>query len=60
MAKETGFRKTTFGRVTLTALLCGMAFNAIAAEPAWNPGAIRECDRAGLVDYMQRHHECGL
>jgi hypothetical protein len=36
--------------------LCFMAAFALdAAEPAWNPAAIKECGRACLVDYMNRY-----
>jgi hypothetical protein len=37
-----------------------------AAEPAWNPAVIKECDRACLVDFMNRYmdaiykHDPGL
>ena len=33
-------------------LLRGMV---LAAEPAWNPSAIKECNRACLVDFMNRY-----
>jgi hypothetical protein len=33
-------------------LLCGIV---LAAEPAWNPSAIKECNRACLVDFMNRY-----
>jgi hypothetical protein len=29
----------------------------LAAEPAWSPAAIKECDRACLVDYMNRYRD---
>ena len=34
------------------ALLCGLAFQTVAAEPEWNRAAIKECDRACLVGIM--------
>jgi hypothetical protein len=47
--------KMTFGGIWVCALLAGMAFNMAAAEPAWNPATVKECDRACLVDYMDRY-----
>jgi hypothetical protein len=48
--------KITFVAAGAVLLLCGMAPVVIfAAEPEWNPAAIKECDRACLVDYMNRY-----
>lgn len=46
----------TFKAIAVGAVLCGMAAVGIfAAEPEWNPAAIKECDRACLVDFMNRY-----
>jgi hypothetical protein len=44
--------KSTFIVIGAAMLLCGVA---AAAETEWNPAAARECDRACLVDYMNRY-----
>src|ERR1700676_1588367 len=36
-------------------LLGVLALPIVAAEPEWNPAAIKECDRACLVDFMNRY-----
>jgi hypothetical protein len=48
----------TFRSFAAGAALCGIAAIGIfAAEPAWNPAAIKECDRACLVDFMNRYKD---
>jgi hypothetical protein len=44
-------RTKAFG-IVAGVLLCGNAVEMIAAEPEWNPSAIKECDRACLVGIM--------
>ena len=47
--------KITFRAIAAVSVLCGMAAVGIfAAEPEWNPAAIKECDRACLVGFMNR------
>ena len=38
-------------RTILGVLVC-VGARLIAQEPPWNPGAIKECDRACLVNFM--------
>jgi hypothetical protein len=48
--------RITFNAIGAAAVLCGMAAIGIfAAEPVWNAAAIKECDRACLVDFMNRY-----
>jgi hypothetical protein len=48
--------KTTCKAFGAVVLLSGMAVGIlVAAEPEWNPAAIRECNRACLVDFMNRY-----
>jgi len=48
--------RTTFKAMGAGALVCFMAGIAIfAAEPVWNPAAIKEGHRACLVDFMSRY-----
>jgi len=52
--------RTASREVAAGALLCFIAgglaaIGIFAAEPEWNPAAIKECDRACLVDYMNRY-----
>src|ERR1700683_4968359 len=52
----TSIVRIAFKTPVAAAVLCGMAaFGILAAEPAWNPAAIKECDRACLVDFMNRY-----
>jgi hypothetical protein len=46
---DRGFEEIWIMRIAFKTL--GM----IAAEPEWNPAAIKECDRACLVDFMNRY-----
>jgi hypothetical protein len=51
----TSIMRIAFKTPAAAAFLCGMAVIGIfAAEPVWNPAAIKECDRACLVDFMNR------
>jgi hypothetical protein len=48
--------RNTFRAMGTGALLYGLwAMGIFAGEPEWNPAAIKECDRACLVDYMNRY-----
>jgi hypothetical protein len=48
--------KSAFKTPAAGALLyCIAAMGIFAAEPVWNPAAIKECHRACLVDFMNRY-----
>src|ERR1700733_9548270 len=51
--------RSTFAALGAGAVVCfvvgDMAIALFAAEPVWNPAAIKECDRACLVDFMNRY-----
>ena len=43
---------TKFMRLGVSTLLCSVAFPMMAQEPEWNPTAIKACDRACLIGFM--------
>src|SRR5437867_4739168 len=43
---------TKFMRLGVSTLLCSVAFPMMAQEPEWNPAAIKACDRACLIGFM--------
>ena len=51
--------RSTFRALGAGAVVCFevgvMAIALFAAEPGWNPAAIKECDRACLIAFMNRY-----
>ena len=51
--------RSTFTALGAGAVVCFvvgvMAIALFGAEPVWNPAAIKECDRACLVNFMNRY-----
>jgi hypothetical protein len=52
---DSSFMKKIFVRLGVSVLLCGVAFHVMAQEPEWNSAAIKPCDRACLIGFMDKY-----